>query len=114
MANAGPNTNGSQFFINTAANNFLDGKHTVFGHVVEGQDVVNNIVGNDTINKLVIWRKGKEAEGFDAAKVFEFEKGNAIITIFSGAGGAIPAKALRLFLRLDKIFFTSSLSGLVF
>ena len=76
MANAGPGTNGSQFFITHVKTDWLDGKHTVFGHVIEGQDVVDKIAGNDTLNKLVILRKGQEAEAFDAAKVFEFEKEN--------------------------------------
>ncbi len=48
MANAGPNTNGSQFFINVANNNFLDTKHTVFGRVVSGMEVVNAIVSTNT------------------------------------------------------------------
>lgn len=70
------NTNGSQFFITHVKTDWLDGLHTVFGHVIEGQDVVNKIAGNDSISHLVILRKGKEAEAFDAAKTFEFEKGN--------------------------------------
>lgn len=66
MANAGPDTNGSQFYITHAATPHLDGKYTVFGHVVEGQDVVDAIQQNDRIIHVVIVRKGKKAEKFKA------------------------------------------------
>ncbi|MDD2466945.1 MAG: peptidylprolyl isomerase [Desulfobulbus sp.] len=64
MANSGPGTNGSQFFITHVATPHLDGKHTVFGKVVDGQDVVDRVDRGDTIKTLTILRVGKDAEAF--------------------------------------------------
>jgi len=70
MANAGPATNGSQFFITHGPTDWLDGKHTVFGYVVEGQEVVNQVAQGDIIESLTIERHGKEAEQWDANAAF--------------------------------------------
>jgi peptidylprolyl isomerase len=64
MANAGPNTNGSQFFITHVATPHLNYKHTIFGHVVSGQEVVNGIRQGDVIEKIEIIRNGDKAKNF--------------------------------------------------
>jgi peptidylprolyl isomerase len=66
MANAGPGTNGSQFFITHVATPWLDGNHTVFGHVVHGQNVVNAVQQGDRIERVTIIRNGAEASAFRA------------------------------------------------
>ncbi|WP_446011451.1 peptidylprolyl isomerase [Candidatus Electrothrix sp.] len=64
MANAGLGTNGSQFFITHVPTPHLNGKHTIFGHVIEGQDVVDSIAQNDEIKSVEIIRVGEAAENF--------------------------------------------------
>lgn len=71
MANSGPATNGSQFFITHKETPWLDGGHSVFGKVISGQQVVDSIAQNDTIVSIQIVRKGKAARAFDAAGVFD-------------------------------------------
>lgn len=76
MANSGPGTNGSQFFITHKDTPWLNGKHTIFGHSVSGMDVINVIVQDDVIKSITIVRKGADANKFDAVKVFSSYYGN--------------------------------------
>ncbi|MBS9773570.1 MAG: peptidylprolyl isomerase [Tenacibaculum sp.] len=69
MANSGPNTNGSQFFITHVETPWLDGKHTVFGNVIEGQEVVDTVQQDDEM-RVEILRVGEEAEKWNAIEAF--------------------------------------------
>lgn len=76
MANAGPGTNGSQFFITHVATPWLDNNHTVFGKVIEGQEVVDAIAQGDVIESLEILRVGTEAEAYNAVEAFRSFEGD--------------------------------------
>ncbi|WP_299624365.1 peptidylprolyl isomerase [uncultured Tenacibaculum sp.] len=77
MANSGPATNSAQFFITHKETPWLDGKHSVFGKVTYGQNIVDTIVQNDYINKVEIIRVGKKAKDFNAPEVFLTELSNS-------------------------------------
>jgi FKBP-type peptidyl-prolyl cis-trans isomerase len=76
MANSGPGSNGSQFFITHVPTPWLDNKHTVFGHVVEGQDVVDAIAGDDALESIEIIRVGEEAQKWNAIEAFRTFEGS--------------------------------------
>lgn len=74
MANSGKNTNGSQFFITHTKTEWLNGVHTIFGRIIEGQDIVNKMTDKDVIDSIRIVRNTSEAQNFDALKVFNAQK----------------------------------------
>lgn len=78
MANSGPASNGSQFFITHVATPWLDNKHTVFGKVIEGQDVVDSISQNDILESVEILRVGEAAEKFNAVEAFRTFEGSRL------------------------------------
>lgn len=75
MANAGKGTNGSQFFITHVATPWLDDNHTVFGYVVEGQEVVDTIAQGDVMESVEIIRLGEEAQNWNAVEQFRLFQG---------------------------------------
>ncbi|WP_264523201.1 peptidylprolyl isomerase [Flavobacterium sp. N502536] len=75
MANSGPASNGSQFYITHVPTSWLDGKHTVFGHVIEGQDVVDAVAQGDNLDAVEIIRVGEEAQKWNAIEAFIALKG---------------------------------------
>jgi len=75
MANSGPASNGSQFYITHVPTSWLDGKHTVFGHVIEGQDVVDAVAQGDNLDSVEIIRVGEEAQKWNAIEAFVGLKG---------------------------------------
>lgn len=113
MANAGPGTNGSQFFITHTETSWLDGKHTVFGKVTVGMDVVNAMRQGDVLERLEIEAVGPDAAAFDAVAAFEAGQTKSVETERAAAAEAEKAMAdlvtgferteSGLFYRLDSV-----------
>ncbi len=91
MANSGPATNGSQFFITHVPTEYLNNKHTIFGHVVKGQDIVNKTAIGDKIISLTFKRVGEKAKAFDAPAVFaSLNNGNTTAQASNGVSQELP------------------------
>jgi len=127
MANSGPNTNGSQFFITLAPTPHLDGRHTVFGYVInKGMEVGHTIAVNDEIISIKIIRKGEAVKKFDAAKVFndyfkneaENQKKQAVIDAEMRAKNEAQNKVLMAdkvaYFKKIKATATKSTTGLIY
>lgn len=93
MANAGPATNGSQFFITHKATPHLDGRHTVFGHVIKGLDTVNAIAKDDLIKSIKIKRVGEKAKAFKATDK-EFKELQATLKMQKEADARIATSSM--------------------
>jgi len=112
MANPGKASNGSQFFILLSPKPHLDGKHSVFGHVISGQEVADSLKVNTVINKIVIARVGKVARNFDATNTFadEFKKADKLKVDYLSEMDKYREKAEELPSGL-KIYFTKKGEG---
>jgi len=96
MANRGPDTGGSQFFITHVATPWLDGKHAVFGKVVEGMDIVNSIVQGDKINEIIIQRVGAAAKAFDTSEAGFQQLQAQVLEARKGAAAAAKKETMEL------------------